>query len=315
MMRILLATDGSTAARAAATVVASTAWPAGSAIRIVSVVPPELVAFASEWTTGLVDDTATRYEAARREELLSAARSAMAERGEVGVALLEGRPASAIVNEARAWEADLVVVGSRGHGPWQTMILGSVSAEVVDHAPCPVLVVRGESLEPIIFATDGSDDARRAEALLERWPHSAAAQVTVVTAAQASAPLENGVPIGLTDEVMASWQRDVDEARRECRDIAESSAQRLRHAGYDATGRAVAGDPGPVIVEAARAKGAGLVVIGTRGHGGVTRILLGSVARNVLLHAPCSVLVVRPTARRVRAEARATVRVPALAAS
>jgi nucleotide-binding universal stress UspA family protein len=109
--------------------------------------------------------------------------------------------------------------------------------------------------------------------------------------------------VGLSDEVMASYQRNVDDARAEVRGIAEQAATRLRAAGLDAVAEAHDGDPAHVIVEAARTPEAGLIVMGTRGHGGLTRILLGSVARNVVLHASCSVLVVRPTARRVaRAE-------------
>ena len=59
--------------------------------------------------------------------------------------------------------ADLVVVGHRGHGRWESILLGSVSAEVVDHAPCPVLVARDERLGPIILADDRSSHARAAE--------------------------------------------------------------------------------------------------------------------------------------------------------
>ncbi len=60
--------------------------------------------------------------------------------------VVRGRPASALLAEANAMQPDLIVVGSRGHGPLATVLLGSVSAEVVDHAPCPVLVARRSSV-------------------------------------------------------------------------------------------------------------------------------------------------------------------------
>ena len=55
--------------------------------------------------------------------------------------------------------ADLVIVGARGHGIIDEMLLGSVSAEVVDHAPCPVLVARRPTTWRLLIATDGSPDA------------------------------------------------------------------------------------------------------------------------------------------------------------
>ena len=79
--------------------------------------------------------------------------------------LARGRAASTIVDQAREMDADLVVVGHRGMGEWESRLLGSVSAEVVDHAPCPVLVVRNDQLGPIVLAVDGSPHAQAAEAI------------------------------------------------------------------------------------------------------------------------------------------------------
>jgi nucleotide-binding universal stress UspA family protein len=68
---------------------------------------------------------------------------------------------------------------------------------------------------------------------------------------------------------------------------------RLRQAGLQADAEVREGDPAHEIVLSARQHGAGLVVVGTRGQTGLRRLILGSVARKVLLHAPCSVLIVR----------------------
>ena len=54
----------------------------------------------------------------------------------------EGAAASVLVDAAEG--ADLLVVGSRGHGGFVGLLLGSVSQQCVQHAPCPVLVVRGQ---------------------------------------------------------------------------------------------------------------------------------------------------------------------------
>jgi nucleotide-binding universal stress UspA family protein len=72
-----------------------------------------------------------------------------------------------------------------------------------------------------------------------------------------------------------------------------ASADRLSDAGLVTAIDVRDGDPAPSIVKAAVEHGVDLIVMGTRGYTGLSRILLGSVARNVLIHAPCSVLIVR----------------------
>jgi nucleotide-binding universal stress UspA family protein len=61
--------------------------------------------------------------------------------------VISGSPQRAIVERAKEWGADLIVLGSHGYGFWSRALLGSVSTSVVNHAPCSVLVVRAnESL-------------------------------------------------------------------------------------------------------------------------------------------------------------------------
>ncbi|HTZ07910.1 MAG TPA: universal stress protein, partial [Acidimicrobiales bacterium] len=69
-------------------------------------------------------------------------RQVLGENPEVPVRLVvrEGHPAPVLIDEAGG--ADLLVVGSRGHGAFMGMVLGSVSEHCVSHAPCPVVVVR-----------------------------------------------------------------------------------------------------------------------------------------------------------------------------
>jgi nucleotide-binding universal stress UspA family protein len=66
---------------------------------------------------------------------------------EPDVRLVEGLPAHDICELARERDASLIVIGSHGWGTVQRLLFGSVSAAVLHHAPCPVLVVRGEAAD------------------------------------------------------------------------------------------------------------------------------------------------------------------------
>jgi nucleotide-binding universal stress UspA family protein len=267
-MRILLAVDGSPGADRARDLVAAMPLHAGGTVRIVSVAPTlaDLIdvpwAIAATVAAGEIEADALRLHQVALESAVAELRSARSDL-EVESIVRRGRAASVIVDEARELSADLVLIGHRGHGAWDSLLLGSVAAEVVDHAPCPVLVARGERLGAVVFADDGSTYARAAEGALLNWPIFGGLPITVVTVAEADARAD------------------------------EAAAGRLCEAGLDARSEVRGGDPAHQIIAAATAHEAGLIVLGTRGQTGLRRIILGSVARKVLLHAPCSVLVIR----------------------
>ncbi len=75
--------------------------------------------------------------------LLEAAQAQVGERVPVDVQLIEGPPAQAILRVAQEESADMVVIGSRGHGQLAGLLLGSVSTTVSQHSHCPVLIVHG----------------------------------------------------------------------------------------------------------------------------------------------------------------------------
>lgn len=299
-MRVLLAIDGSQSADRARDLVAALPWPRDSHIRIVAVLEQRAQLYGAPWIAVTPTDADQLEEQAiyTVDTALDAAERDIARPGRrVERILLRGRPASEIVDEARVFEPDLVVLGSRGHGPIQSMLLGSVSAEVVDHAPCPVLVVRDAALRGILLADDGSESARSAADVLEAWPVFRGLPLTVLSVAETRLPTAAGMTPGLYDEVLTSYAESVDEAVRQANAVAAATAERLGKAGFAARSANREGDAAHEIVEYAKEQSAGLVVVGTRGHTGLARLLLGSVARNVLLHAPCSVLVVRQGVR------------------
>jgi nucleotide-binding universal stress UspA family protein len=297
-MRILLAVDGSAPAERAAALIASMSWSEGDRLRILSVAPARGEVFGAVWGAPLPADADAieagmierhRAAVARVEEEIRATRGDL----EIEQILLRGRPASVIVDQARASSTDLIVVGHRGLGAWQSRLLGSVSAEVVDQAPCPVLVVRDDQLGPVILADDGSLDARAAGDVVATWPLFRGMPVTVVGVVHDTVPSTGAVAPLMLEETMTRYAEAIHAERRTRTSDCEATVERLRAAGIDAVAEIRQGDPAHEIVSAAQSTRAGLVVLGTRGLTGLRRLLIGSVARNVLLSAPCSVLVVR----------------------
>ncbi len=295
-MRVLLAIDGSVSSDRARDLVAGIVWPTGTIIRVVAALERATELAGVPWMTAPPpDDGEIESSLIRRYQTALEAAERLLEAPGRGVEsiLLRGRAATAIVDEAREFRADLIVVGNRGHGQFETMLLGSVSAEVVDHAPCPVLVARSSHLRTILYADDGSEGAREAGDLLAEWPIFAGLRVTVISVSDVAVPWSSGLAPGLYDQVMESYTESVQEARREHAALVSTSADRLSDAGLITSVDVRDGDPASCIVKAATEHGSDLIVMGTRGLTGLSRILLGSVARNVLVHAGCSVLIVR----------------------
>ncbi len=295
-MRVLVATDGSKCSGVAVDLVAGLEWPEGTEIHVVEAVPSGVAVFGGPWPpitpvdTGAIDQD-IREQAGRN---LSEAAATLAGPGRsVETVALAGRAADTIISIAEQTEAELIVVGSRGHGTLETMLLGSVSSEVIDHAHVPVLVARGRKVERIILAWDGSEQAERAVSPLTEWGLFGSAPIDVLSVADAEPPW--WVRAGFaSDEVAAEAYRDAAEpSRRQHEELAEEMAGRLHQAGLTAVPVSREGDPAETIVAFAAAHDVDLVVLGTHGRTGLRRLLMGSVARNVILHAPCSVLLAR----------------------
>jgi nucleotide-binding universal stress UspA family protein len=289
-MRILLAHEGSAGAEQAADLIQAINWPVGSMLRLISVVEPltvavDAVSSISADAESQVDDY-TQAELSATTERLSSANLT------VQSAVLRGRPATAIVDEARAFDADLVVVGSRGHGVIASLVLGSVSNEVVDHAPCPVLVARQTTMSRVVFATDGSASATRAQDLLAEWPIFDGVTIRVVSVADVPRTWHTGIAPTMYAQVMNAYAMDVEVAKQEHEQIAADSVRALTTAGRAASSETLVGDAAAEVIATAASFGADLIVLGSRGRTGLTRLLLGSVARNVLQGSAASILVV-----------------------
>jgi nucleotide-binding universal stress UspA family protein len=298
-MRVLVAIDGSVPAAQAVDLVAAVGWPAGTTIRVVEAVETGAELFGDPWPA-LALIQSEELEAQLRLEADTTVREAAERLARAGLtvdtAVLTGRPATAIVDAAAMMNADLVVLGSRGHGTIETMLLGSVSAEVIDHSPAPVLVGRSRAIDRVVLAWDGSGCAERAAELVRSWPIFGAVSVRVVSVSDVGAPWQAGFAEAESAELARIFAESLEASRVQHDELAREMADRLREAGRTAEPESREGDAASEILAAAETAQANLIVIGTHGRTGLARLLLGSVARNVLHHAACSVLVVRETA-------------------
>lgn len=145
-MRILLAIDNSTGSDAAIAEVCQRPWPAGSEVRVVTVLSPlESLPLHGVSRLSLTSDEIFEQQGWEAASRLNDAATHLQQRTpglHVTPVLLEGRPKDAILDEAERWGADLIVVGSYGSGVFRRFFLGSVSLAVALHAPCSVEIVR-----------------------------------------------------------------------------------------------------------------------------------------------------------------------------
>ena len=139
-MQILIAYDGSAGAEQSLRLAESVDWPADSTLRIAAVIEPTVLFVGAPMAGGFdipspeVDAEITAYQ---QEQVTKAARKLRSADRTVEGIVLRGRPATALVDEATRFGADLVMGGSRGHGTISSLLLGSVSAEVVDQPHVP----------------------------------------------------------------------------------------------------------------------------------------------------------------------------------
>jgi len=199
-----------------------------------------------------------------------------------------------IIDTARAVDADLIALGSRGRGRLGALILGSVSAEVVSHAPMSVLVARSRGpFRRVVLADDGSPAAARAREIVGTWAVFTHAAITVACVAYAVPVLVSVLPSASTPLLGAHPAGTIAEARRRRDRILDEAGRALEARGHHVQLVGAEGDPAARILDVAADVGADLIVSGSRGLSGVDQVLMGSVARNLLHAATCSILIAR----------------------
>ena len=292
-MKILLATDGSEYSDGAARFLARFDFAQTDEITVLHVVSgvpfphssgpynADLVQIAEELAPRIVEVTAGLLKG---------------KPASVSTVVTTGHPAEAILAVATQACPALIVMGSRGMKALGSLLLGSVTRAVAINSPCPVLVVKPPQEARtgplnVLFATDGSDCARETEKLLVSIPFSEDTALTVVNVSP-SAYME--IPDRLYPEMddlikkIVAGMMEVESKHTE--EVLDQARTALKDKFRNVSVLMKSGDPAEQILQAAKETGADVIAFGSSGMRGV-RGMLGSVARNVLGQADCSVLI------------------------
>ncbi len=208
----------------------------------------------------------------------------------------ECTPDQCIIKAAESSNVDLIAMGARGIKGIKSVFLGSVTRLVTVHSPLPVLVVKPSAGKSsgrikILFVVDGSEYSRATGEFLSSIPFPDDAEVTILNVI---ASAFSDIPERFTLEISDRIKEAVAGART--REFAES--ERIVEEARTALGRkfrsisvlSKVGDPATEIVRTAESLQTDIIAAGCRGLRGM-KGMMGSVSRNILTHAQCSVLI------------------------
>ncbi len=296
-MKVLVPIEGSEFSQAALETVINREWPDDTEIRLLNVIRPV------EMLIPLPD---AQHSKVQQHEDVKATRELLHDiAGDISPRLpkchvdslvLVGHIQESIVQHAKDWGADLIVVGSHGRKGIDLVLLGSVSRPVLEHAPCPVLTVRSPKNDEemtdffrVLIAVDGSSFSRSAVDWVasQRWKDETRFKLVMAV------PLINETYTveSHSAKLLSEWEAGKIAAMELVEDLATKLEERLG----DRTGAEVQeGDPKQIVLDKAAQFHADLIILGSHGRTGLTKFLLGSVSQAVATRAACSVLIIKP---------------------
>jgi nucleotide-binding universal stress UspA family protein len=292
-MKILLAIDSSAASDAAVREITARPWPAGSTIEVLTVTESAHLWAAIPRLDEEVARRAADYVDQVGEELRAAGFQASS-------LVLPGEPKAEIIDHAAKTGADLIVVGSHGHGALERFVMGSVAKAVVGFAPCSVEIVRagkrasGEAMR-VLLATDGSESSQFAAQSIAQRPWPAGTEVRILSVIEFVLP---GWQVTLEPPFDTAEMESLrEQAMKHAQVAIMSSGGVISDAGLKTSESisVLVATPKEIILEEAGTWGADLIALGSHGRRGITRFVLGSVSEAVATHAKCSVEVIRKT--------------------
>jgi nucleotide-binding universal stress UspA family protein len=308
-MRIVIAYDGSDAAKAAIEELRRSGMPRVADAMIVSVAEtllqtPVSAAFFDGVMSHRVAGTLiqTQAEAVRAAEEASAladegSRRVLAEFPHWGVypEPVVGTPALTVLARARDWQADVLVVGSHGRTALGRFLLGSVSKQVATESRCSVrvarhVVARGDTPVRIIVGVDGSPGAEATihSVVSRAWPTGT--EVRLVHADDTIRPLGT---VGLLPTAQAWVKESNDDQMAKASEMLERAANTLATAGVRVCRRVIKGSPQAILKDEARTWGSDCIYVGAQGNTLPEQHRLGRVATALVTTAPCTVEIAR----------------------
>ena len=214
--------------------------------------------------------------------------------------LLLGVPTVKFLKQAEEQKPDLIIIGAKGLRATTGILVGGVAQQVVEYAPCPVLVVRApyHGLREVMVVTDGSASSQHALQFLGRLPLPAGARLWVmhvlppppISMLFMETPM-GSAPVALLDSEQAAAQFAKEQMDGQA--LLDGALAALQAAGKPATGILKRGDAATEIMAVVRQQNIDLVVTGSRGHSPIRSWMMGSVSRKLVHYSGCSVLVVR----------------------
>lgn len=213
----------------------------------------------------------------------------------VSYRVLDGYIKSKIMEEARDWRADLIMLGSHGRRGIEKLLLGSISLAILNHAAIPVRVVRkGDSAEGNFEVMLCMDDSRYSREALERvlsysWPSNCRFSLVSVIFPLPDAP-----------NAPDSQRFQLEDRKRKHQEDAERILLQAESRIKDKFGEKTevvklveSGDARDRILAVARQRKPNLILMGSHGRGAFDRALMGSVSEAVVNLAETSVEIVR----------------------
>lgn len=262
--KILLTTDGSEYSKGAVKEAVSLAGKCSSRLVAIAVVE------ANEEYASEAPKLVEKAESEAVESLAAVKAAAQAAGVDCVTEVHTGdSPYRIIVDEAKKNGSELIIMGRRGRTGIKKVAMGSVTARVVGHAPCDVLVVPREcslDFRIIMVATDGSAHGE--------------------TAAAEAIKMAKKVGGAIVALAVARHESGIDEATQSVAQVKQMAEAQ----GVACETMTVTGKPYVQIVEQATLKHADLIVVGCHG-GGLGKLLMGSVTERVIGHASCAVMV------------------------